>query len=501
MRTVINTSVGQNKGAPRIWLEGLSLEKAGVGIGMRYERTAKTGQLMLKFSDEGRYKVSRKKKSGLTVPVIDINSSAINEVLGDIDIVKVQIGDGVIIITGHVLRTKIQRREHRFLNRLKNKQSLAKLSGFAGGGIMDRALHEGLSDLGVKSHIKYAIELEDKYLSANLSINAALYRDDTVFIHSDICLATGEVVEEVDLCSFGIPCVGASVSGRAKNGISMAEEHPQAGHLFYSTLSIIEAANPAVVQIENVASYQTTASMVVIRSVLEGLGYKLFEKVLEGNEFGSLEDRKRLVFIGVSEGLIDDTEFFDDLPVVSLKPNSLSAIMDEVAEDDPRWKDYQYLKSKEKRDRAAGKGFMMQELDGSESKCGTIGKGYQKVRSTEPRFLHPTDDSLSRLLTRFEHAKVKTVPIEMVLHLNDAVSHEILGNGVIFDVFRSVGRRLAFLSLRAAFSDKVCFYRADDVIQGNYWNSVIPELMEHSEIIDNADESVYVIDRNCISLH
>lgn len=51
--------------------------------------------------------------------------------------------------------------------------------------------------------------------------------------------------------------------------------------------------------------YQNSESMAAIRAIAEQLGYVLQERVLEGNDFGDLEARKRLCVVAVSYGLED----------------------------------------------------------------------------------------------------------------------------------------------------------------------------------------------------
>ncbi|MGR2492245.1 DNA cytosine methyltransferase, partial [Salmonella enterica] len=85
--------------------------------------------------------------------------------------------------------------------------------------------------------------------------------------------------------------------------MEFAESHEEAGSMFFNFLQFVEALNPAVVLIENVPEYQNTASMEVIRSVLSSLGYSLQERILDGNEFGVIERRKRLCVVALSHGI------------------------------------------------------------------------------------------------------------------------------------------------------------------------------------------------------
>src|SRR5690606_27281726 len=101
-----------------------------------------------------------------------------------------------------------------------------------------------------------------------------------------------------------------------------------------------------------------------------------------------------------------------------------------------------YLAEKEKRDKAAGKGFSRQLLTGDEPYCGTIGKGYSKARSTEPFIVHPQTPELSRLLTPLEHSRVKGIPEEVIEGLADTTAHEILGQSVVYPAFQAVAQEI-----------------------------------------------------------
>ncbi|OWF70859.1 hypothetical protein B4903_23095 [Yersinia frederiksenii] len=109
-----------------------------------------------------------------------------------------------------------------------------------------------------------------------------------------------------------MPCTGASKSGRTKNKLASAEEHPDAGSMFFYFLKFLESSNPAAFVIENVCEYLNTESMAVIRSVANHLGYALHEVIIDSRDYGSIEERKRMLVIGVSVGLTNVVSYFDD---------------------------------------------------------------------------------------------------------------------------------------------------------------------------------------------
>lgn len=190
---------------------------------------------------------------------------------------------------------------------------------------------------------------------------------------------------------------------------------------------------------ENVPPYLNTASYMVLDSVLKSSGYEVNTVVMNGNEFGALENRDRLVCVATTKGLSFD---FNEVKPIRDKEDSLSEILEYVPQDSKRWKSYSYLADKEVRDIAAGKGFKRQLLDGSESKCGVSGKGYNKVRSTEVQIVSPFEKDISRLLTPVEHARVKGIPEDLIDGLSDTVAHEVLGQSVIYPLFVALGKSI-----------------------------------------------------------
>lgn len=178
--------------------------------------------------------------------------------------------------------------------------------------------------------------------------------------------------------------------------------------------------------------------MAVIRSVLNSLGYTVQERIFNGVDFGALENRNRLVIVAISNGIDNFNIDSIDKGQRYTKPDSINDVLENVPLESTRWKSFSYLAEKEKRDRAALKGFKRQLLTGDEANLGVIGAGYAKMRSTEPYIIHPTNSGLSRILTKNEHARVKNIPEQVIYGLSETVAHEILGQSVVFSVFEAL---------------------------------------------------------------
>lgn len=442
MTAIINTKLGENRGKARIWLEGGKLAREGYLPGGQYDRTVADGKILIKPNAAGAYTVGRKNRKGKTIPIIDICRDDLAEIFDGVEMLRVLVTKGKIVIEAHHQHQRVRERVARLLDRVKTGEPLRVCSLFHGGGLLDKAVHSGLERVGVESKIGVAVELDSAYLESSLENNPELWDEKSIPIESPVQhVRLGHNTPQMDIVLAGIPCTGASRSGKTKNKLKHAEEHESAGALFFNFLNFVETINPAIVWVENVSEYANTASMAVIRSVLTSLGYDVQERILDGNEFGALERRQRLCAVGVSKGLEGVFDLDAVMPHVT-KPAQIKDVIDWVPLDSDRWKAFDYLAEKELRDKAAGKGFVRQLLTGEEGHCGTIGRHYAKFRSTEPFLVHPAIPELSRLFTPAEHARLKGAPENVVDGLADTIAHQVLGQAIVYPAFEAVAMSL-----------------------------------------------------------
>ena len=330
--------VGEHRGGKRIWLQGNSLDDAGFGIGDEYQTEVEPDKITLTLSEKGDRKVARKKITGKDEysPVIDLSSQLIARFFEQFERCKISFfSHGVIVITYHPTDKKIVERLNKFYQAIKNR--MVKTGSLShGGGIMSTALHEGLTDSGFDTDLKFAIELEEKYLKSSLN-NSPIWNGSSLAIEGLMEDVELELLDELVLFEAGLPCTGASISGRTKNKLKFAEQHESAGRLFYSFLSQIQKTNPAIIVLENVKQYVNTISFHVIQDVLDGWGYDVGEvQVLNGQTFGSIENRERMFMVAVSKGIeFDWSNVFNHIPD---KPyNTIGELLDPISDNDPMW--------------------------------------------------------------------------------------------------------------------------------------------------------------------
>jgi DNA (cytosine-5)-methyltransferase 1 len=444
---VTKTKVGTNRGAPRIYIEGVAPGRAGFSPGMRFtlikhERGNVQG-LILRIDTTGNRQVSQKIRNGREKSVIDINSCQALDILNGHEEVRVIMRVGEIWILPSSLEIRRRARLARLAAEIASGElSTAEVSH--GIGVMANAIHEGLKEAELNPRMSWAIEIEDDSLEQAMVSNSA-WSDDTVPIamplqevaFSDTFVR--ESLSPVSMLNAGLPCTAASVAGRAKKRLAKPEDDAKAGHLVMGFLAIVAQSNPAVMILENVIPFWGSAGAAMLRTQLRELGYEIHQLDLIGSDF-AIESRVRRVTIAVTRGLvIDAKEFRPD----AYNEQPLSEVLESVALDDSSWSRMDGLKAKEQRDIDSGKGFRMEIANYDTTHCGMIGRGYSKCRSTEVKIAHPTQDGLLRQLTPIEHCRVKGIPEVLIEGAGSATRcHEMLGQSVIWPAFKQLAKWL-----------------------------------------------------------
>lgn len=446
--------IGVKNNNPRIWLENkLKLESSGFAPGVKFEISYEINKLTLHVDLDGRRKVSQKIRNNSVIPVLDINTNELNSIFKDYIGGKllVRYFEQSIEINLDPATEAIKSREDAIKNKLSKSLNIDSVSLFTGSGFLDLAIKEGFAQQGIELNTLLAYELEEKYLDNGLKNNPALRNANSIaygieWVHrfnlpkSDILIA-------------GYPCVGFSKAGKSKNQIKSELDHGTAGNLFIYMINAILSVNPAIIVIENVPEANNSITFNILESILIKAGYKVEKKIVNSWEFGCIEQRKRVIFLAYSNGL--------NLSLGSLKPPrieskervTLSQFLDSDIEN-IKWSSLEYFTNKEKRDKEQGKGFKMNLVTPESDRIGTLGKGYAKKRSTEPKLINCNNKNLYRLFTSSEHAKIKGFPPELVKNLPNTTAHEVLGNGVAAHPFIELGKLLGY-QLIEIFSEKV----------------------------------------------
>lgn len=437
------TSIGQNRGAHRVWLEGAMLTRAGFTPKTRYQIKTENGAVILTREDKGFRIVSARTRAEREIPIIDINSAEILAMFDGLEHVKVTFDEGSIYIEPLASELRARERVARATKKLATGEALSFGSLAHGGGVMDDALAAGFEEAGIKTHLKFANEIREDLTEHSINLGRT-FTEKTIALNGKMqeLAFDNEVMNSVgyvDIISAGLPCSGASVAGRVKRALVHPESHPEVGHLVVPFLAIIARLNPLAIELENVVPYGNSASMEIIRSMLADLGYIVHEAILEGADFGALENRKRMVMVAVTKGISFD---FSLLEKPKFTPQTLGDILEPIALDDSRWSKMEGLKAKEVRDAANNKSFAMQIFTSESEKICTLTKGLSKNRSTDAKIQHPTNPELLRVPTPTEHARAKQIPEAMIAGLSATIAHEMLGQSVIYKKIVAVGKLL-----------------------------------------------------------
>lgn len=435
--------VGQNRGAPRVWLEGSQVDLAGFAPGQRFDVVVEGQTVVLQANPDGSRIVSSKRIGERNNPVIDVNSRELLAVFDGMAAVRVAVKEGQIFLLPLASELKKQERYIRLRTKLENGEPLTIGSLSHGGGILSHAIHSGLAAAGVQTKMGFVNEIREELLEHARAHNDAWGPDTRVYAAPMQELAFDErglaTLPKVEILEAGLPCQGAAKSGKAKRGASNTEAHPGVGHLVVSALIMIGKVSPAFAIFENVPEYGHSASADILRLQLRDLGYVTHERVLNGLEWNTLENRNRWCMVAVSHGISFD---FEQLMPPAPVQQRLGDKLEPIALDDPRWSRMQGLKDKEVRNLAEGSNFKMQVFTEDDPMIRTVTKGYSKVRSTDPKIQHPENPDLLRQLTPLEHANVKSVPPHLVDGLSATVAHEVLGQSIVYPPFRDVGHHI-----------------------------------------------------------
>ena len=427
MRHLAYPKLGVHNGARRLWLEGRRLADVGFAHGVRYTASMVDGALVLRITPMGDHKVSG---SG-SRPVVDLVASA----LGDVDRCEVRFYQGEVRVTLHPTDKAATARLERLVARMAAAEPVRVGSLCHGGGVTADALTRGLDKAGLASVLTFGVELEPVYLEQAMAHNA-LWTAGALSVEGNLDEVDTRLLPQIDILDAGLPCTAASRAGRAKRGSAFAEDESKIAHLVYGFLRVIEATQPAVVVLENVVEYASTATAAIIRGQLGAWGYDVQERRVEGAEY-ALEARSRLVLVATTRGLAFD---LGTLHAVEPRPAVVGDILDDVPITDPAWRTYSGIADKQVRDAAAGKSFKPQVVTVESATVPTIRRGYQKAGSTDPRLLH--ESGLSRLLTPAEHARCKGVPVRLIEGLSPLRAHQILGQSVVAPTFVALGTLL-----------------------------------------------------------
>lgn len=437
-------SVGKNKtGVARVWLQGANLSESGLVRGSRYYVTydIEANEFRGKMLADGESApenvkeriVSGKKLKNREIPIIDLASKELENTLGGAEKVRIDFFNGEFVGTIHHAITKIKKREQRLKSNLK-EGFVDKGVLCVGGGVSVLASSYGFEMHGIKSNTRYIIDREEKYLEACRMNNPAYNAKNTHVITGSLEEVETSILPDVDVVCVSLPCTGHSLAGRAKNKLATAEEHKTDANAVFGLMRILDK-NPSVIISENVREARNSATYLMIKNLLTIMGYTYYEIELDQKQSGAIEQRARYWLVAVSNGLppIDVSK----IPTYQKRYNNIGELIDNVPSDDSSWKDISSKVERTAKNKALGKGFAINLVDEQATSIGTCGKGYSKIRMSEPALLNKANPNESRILKAAELARAQGVPEQLINNISNTTATEILGQGI--DFFQGVG--------------------------------------------------------------
>jgi DNA (cytosine-5)-methyltransferase 1 len=414
----LRTSViqlGENRGAPRVYLQGGWLVKAGFKANSRFRATFGKGSVTLELDEQGDRKVSGKKQD--TVPVVDINTQELAKSLTSKRL-EVKAFLNKIVITATCIALLVASR------------SFAATEGslFSGGGFLSQAAREaGFTP-------RFAVEINEQYAD----IFERNHPEAVMFNCSaeEVAYDTLRQFRPLGLLTMGIPCEPYSNirrldrGGQTKRDQSLPPEAHEAGDLTFWAARAVEATNPYTVIVENVPGYLNSASGFILQAVLRRLGYNVDARIVDPVEYGELTGRKRAVIVAHSGPI--------QWPEPSHTVRRLGDILDPEPHDWFNRETKSWVFNHWDAQTAKGNGFAAQQVTAESHSVGTIKKRYLAMQGDNPVVMHPTRPETARWFTLNELKKLHGIPEQYDLSGAKTLAGEVIGQGVVVSVFQRI---------------------------------------------------------------
>ena len=420
MKLITFSTLGANRGAPRLWLESRRLDALGFVAGTPLQVTPGPAGLCITWADVATAnRVSLRRAAGRERPIIDLTGANLAGLVPYPEI-KVSGSWGRLDITPTVRAAAI-------VSRLARSGPLRVLDVFAGGGTLtDAAAADPRFRVvaGVEIDPDFADEWQEKHPDADLYAG-------------NLRSMSPAELPDCDIIAAGIPCTDHSTQGRAKKGLAGRPELGEAGDLFVPLLALVADKMPAAVVFENVPNYGASLAGACVTAGLRRLGYHVTETTLRAREeWAEPTTRDRWLCVATLrpgfelrapgrpfEGTIAR---YLDKPDAAQDKADAERIAVSVAG----------LRRHNARHAAKGHGFALKVIDGSEDRCPVICKSYHKINSSGAMVSTPWGPRLLRL------AEVARLHGQQILTPHFATGIAMAGQGVCTRIFREVFAQL-----------------------------------------------------------
>jgi DNA (cytosine-5)-methyltransferase 1 len=407
-------TLGENRGKPRVYMQGRWLQSAGFAGGERICAEMEHGRLTLRIDAGGERTVSRKRGN---VPVVDINSGILAEAFGSARTLEVVTRHGVITITP----SKTERhRARRVRNGLEG-------SVFAGGGLLTEAGRR----IGLRC--AWAVEVDPAYAEV-FEAN----HPEAIMHNMSVHEVDGSTLQQVEVMTIGLPCEPYSTKRRSGDRGLPPEAHSH-GDLVYWALRLVEEVAPYTVVLEEVPGFLDSGAGWILRGALERMGYTVDARIVDPADFGEVTGRRRAVVIATTDDVVS-------WPEPESTTRTLGDLLEDIEPSDSRWWDRDskpWIFRHWDRQKAKGNGFSSRKLTGAESRVPCISKRYLSGQGDGAVVCHPTLPNTYRWLTLIELRRLHGIGDDYVLPEAKTRAGEVIGQAVVIPMFEKVIRCVA----------------------------------------------------------
>lgn len=282
----------------------------------------------------------------------------------------------------------------------------------------------------------------------------ANFRDDFE-IAGDITKIREKDIPEFDICLAGFPCQAFSLAGQRK-GFNDDYKGSCRGTLFLDVARICDIHKPKVIFCENVKGlyiHDKGRTFRIIKATFEGLGYRVFDFILNSKDFGVPQNRERIYIIA----------FRNDIAPESFTPPEgvkKQTCIEDILQDAPIPSKYYlsdvYLETlkRHKAHHASlghGFGYEIRDLNGIAGAivCGGMGRERNLIVDQREHSLVPTthikgkiNDAGIRKMTPREWARLQGFPDTFEMPLSDTHMYKQFGNSVTVPVIKAIAEKI-----------------------------------------------------------
>ena len=273
---------------------------------------------------------------------------------------------------------------------------------------------------------------------------------DKFDIQGDITQIEEKKIPQHDILLAGFPCQAFSLAG-LKKGFEDAR-----GTLFFDVARIAEYHKPKVIFCENVknlVNHDKGKTFKVITRILENLGYKVYEKILNSKNFGVPQNRERIYIVAFRED-IDSSDF--SFPEETADSKVIADIMEEKEVSPKYYLSDVYLDSlvrhKERHEsKGNGFGYEIKKLDeiANTLVCGGMGRERNLIIDRRLTNFTPVthikgkiNKKYIRKMTPREWARLQGFPDDFKFVVADTHLYKQFGNSVTVSVIEAIAKKI-----------------------------------------------------------